>query len=362
MKVFYAEARNKDGGTYRRSTLLGFRNGIERYLNNPPFNRGIHLATDARFQQSNQMLTAKLKNMKQNGEENIKHKPAISLEDLRKLKESELMSAITPQSLLYNVWFHVNLYFCRRGREGQRNLTKASFMFLADENGEEFATMAHDEASKNHPGGLSDKPSYEKLGRMYKTDHPNDGYTALRLYLEKLHPQCSAFFQFPKRSWKSQSEKVWYENRCLGVNKLGGLMKELSVAAGLSQVYTNHCVRATAITLWSDAGLSNRHIMTISGHRNENSLKSYNTRPSSAQLQICSNVISHALSAQPTGQLQLHPSNNHIGGYLVSADQSRAQAQNIFARHEERVNFATMFSGCKIGQINVSFGRDFTSE
>ena len=220
MKVFYAEARNKDGGTYRRSTLLGFRNGIERYLNNPPFNRGIHLATDARFQQSNQMLTAKLKNTKQNGEENIKQKPAISLEDL----------------------------------------------------------------------------------------------------------------------------------------------KELSVAAGLCQVYTNHCVRATAITLWSDAGLSNRHIMTISGHRNENSLKSYNTRPSSAQLQICSNVISHALSAQPTGQLQLHPSNNHIGGYLVSADQSRAQAQNIFARHEERVNFATMFSGCKIGQINVSFGRDFTSE
>jgi len=51
--------------TAGRSTLLGFRNGIERFLNNPPFKKGIHIATDPAFQQSNQMLDAKLKNMKQ---------------------------------------------------------------------------------------------------------------------------------------------------------------------------------------------------------------------------------------------------------------------------------------------------------
>ena len=36
---FYAEARNKykDGGNYSRNTLLGFRNGLERYLKNPPY-------------------------------------------------------------------------------------------------------------------------------------------------------------------------------------------------------------------------------------------------------------------------------------------------------------------------------------
>jgi len=78
------------------------------------------------------------------------------------------------------------------------------------------------------------------------------------------------------------------------------MMKELSKAANLSQVYTNHCIRATAITLWSDAGLSNRHIMTLSGHRNENSLKSYSSRPSSQQLQVCSNVLSSTLNPQAT--------------------------------------------------------------
>jgi len=126
--------------------------------------------------------------------------------------------------------------------------------------------------------------SFEKLGRMYQTEHPNDGYDALRLYFKKLNPECSALFQYPMRSWKRPKELgVWIENRCLGVNKLGDMMKILSKAANLSKIYTNHSVRATAITLWSDAGLSNRHVMSLSGHRNENSLCSYNTRPSSQQ-------------------------------------------------------------------------------
>ena len=33
------------------------------------------------------------------------------------------------------------------------------------------------------------------------------------------------------------------------------MIKVLGSAAYLSQIYTNHCIRATAITLWSDAGL-----------------------------------------------------------------------------------------------------------
>ena len=132
--------------------------------------------------------------MKQQGEESVKHKPCIENEDLRRLKESAVMSPSTPHGLLNNVWFHITLYFCRRGREGQRNLKKSSFVFLQDENGKRYATMAHDEASKNHQGSLSDNTvSFEKLGRMYQTEHPNDGYNALRLYLEKLNPECRRF-------------------------------------------------------------------------------------------------------------------------------------------------------------------------
>ena len=130
--------------------------------------------------------------------------------------------------------------------------------------------MAHNESSKNHPGGLNDNESFGNSGRMYKTDAENDGYSALKLYIAQLNPSCDAFFQYPKRKWDS-TEIVWLENRPLRVNKLGNMMKVISSEAGLSHIYTNHCVRATSITLWSNAGLTNWHIVAVSGHRRENS-------------------------------------------------------------------------------------------
>lgn len=83
----------------------------------------------------------------------------------------------------------------------------------------------------------------------------------------------------------------------MGIQKFDTMMKEMPEAAGLSRKYTNHSVRATAITLGSNAGLSNRHIMAISGHRNEQSSRNCNAGPSSGQLQLSNDVLSNAPSA-----------------------------------------------------------------
>ncbi len=54
------------------------------------------------------------------------------------------------EGLLRNVWFHINLYWCRRGCEGQQELTKQSFHFLVDESGREYFSMTND----NRPLGV----------------------------------------------------------------------------------------------------------------------------------------------------------------------------------------------------------------
>ena len=306
---FYAEARNKAGEPYSKSTLLGFRHSFEMYLNRPPFNQGLNLSSDPRFKRSNEMLNAQIVHLKRQGKENVKHKPAIEDEDLKKLKTSQAIAPTSPLTLLQNVWFHVVLFFCRRGREGQRELKRSSFKFEADASGRKFVTIAHDEATKNHPGGLSDVSSHENLARMYETPEENDGYKAMKIYLEKLTPKCDAFFQYPKEHWKYDDEikldtdwsciiPNWYDARPICVNKLDGMMEDINRAAELSKAYTNHSVRATAITLWSNAAVQNRHIMAISGHRSEQSLAHYNTRPSTSQLQQCSDVLSRSLNAE----------------------------------------------------------------
>ena len=351
---FYAEARTKDKRDYSKSALLGFRHGIERYLNNPPLNRAIKIASNPLFTKSNQMLDANIKQLKQLGKENVQHKPPLEKEDLAKLKTSDVFNPINPLSLLRSVWFHVVLYWCRRGREGQRNLTVNSFAFEVDSSGRRYVRITNDESSKNHPGGLGDVSSTEKEARMYETDQPIDGYKALALYLEKVNPNCLALFQYPARSWQT-TNTVWFENRPLGVKKIAKMMTEISQAAGLSKNYTNHSVRATAITVWSNAGIPNRHIMAISGHRKEQSLVHYNARTSSLQLRNCSDVLSRSLLIDDRLNPLSHTSSarSQPQHHISVTSTSTSSTTNTHLQ-----NFAvagSMFSSCSIGSVQIVY-------
>ena len=53
------------------------------------------------------------------------------------------------------------------------------------------------------------------------------------------------------------------------------MMKRLSQEAQLETVYTNHCLRATAIRHMKQSGVEDRKIATVSGHKNLSSLQAY---------------------------------------------------------------------------------------
>ena len=204
-------------------------------------------------------------------------------------------------------------------------MTRSSFLFLQDENNKWYTTMAHDESSNTRQGGNDDTATNkEKLGRMYQTDHQ----------------MMDLIFQFPKQYWKGPEESVWFKNLHLGVNNLGSMMKELSKAANLSQVYSNHCIRETAKKMWSVDGLSSHHNMRLCGHRNEDSLKSYNTRLLSQQLQVCSNVLSSALNPQSDQKMKVQQEHQHPRSGSCAA----FPAQPNLIRHDvERFTFSMMF-------------------
>ena len=110
--------RKKDSESYGKKTLLGFRHGIERYLNQLKFSRNLKMSTDPRFTRSNQMLDAQLVQLKKLGKEHSQHKPTLEDEDMDKLKSSAALSLSNPLFLLRNVCFHIVLYLYRRGCEG----------------------------------------------------------------------------------------------------------------------------------------------------------------------------------------------------------------------------------------------------
>ena len=227
LRRFYARA--KDCELYSRSSLLTIRNAIERFLKDPPHNRGIKITKGEAFQLSNKMLNSKIKVQKKDRKENIKHKPAIPPGDLRKLSASGVIRGGTPLGLLRNVWFNTSLYWCRRGREGQRELRADSFVFEVDEDCRPYAHMNVDDATKNHPGRIVGVQSSQKFGRMYQTssDPSLDGLSCLKKYISKRNVSCEAFLQYAKRKGAEESDDVWYENRPLGLNKLQRMMKDI---------------------------------------------------------------------------------------------------------------------------------------
>ena len=100
---FYVEARTKKGEEYSRSALLGFRNSVERYLNNN--GRTVKISRNQVFQKSNKILDAKLRINRRAGKENVQHKPVIVPSDLAKIRASPFLSVTNPAALLRRTCF-----------------------------------------------------------------------------------------------------------------------------------------------------------------------------------------------------------------------------------------------------------------
>lgn len=281
LRCFYAEARTKNGNQYSKSALVSIRAGINRHLTSPPYSRTINIMKDKEFMSSNHVLIGIVKSLKREGADKTKHHPPISNGDLEKMYSSGVLSITNPTSLVRKVWFEITLHFCRRGREGLRELTPKSFLLHKDDTGREYFTMSYNEADKTHHG--VDSRESVKDTRLYALPESDlCPVKSLKLYLSKRNPKNNAFFQRPLTSFEPAYD-VWYVNAPMGYHTLGNMMSNISKAAGLSLTYTNHCVRATTATVLAHSGVSSLGIMSVTGHRNEKSIQSYVNAPSVSQ-------------------------------------------------------------------------------
>jgi hypothetical protein len=99
-----------------------------------------------------------------------------------------------------------------------------------------------------------------------------------------LNPANDNLLQRPKTRHVSDCE-VWYDNMVLGEHTLGKKMKVLSQQANLSIIYTNHSIRATAVTIFDHNGFEARHIMSVRGHRSEGIASRITAKPTRTQRQ-----------------------------------------------------------------------------
>jgi hypothetical protein len=288
LRSFYGSIRTKSGEQYSKSAYVNIRAGLNRYLTSPPNNQQINLMRDKVFMQANQVFCGVLRKMRVDGLDTTKHKAAIAPGDMEKLYKSGILSNDTPKSIQRKVYVEISLNFGRRGREGLRELTKNSIQIKTDDRGHEYATLSYNELDKTHQ--IQQPKDAEKKQLLYaKEDSDLCPIKTLKKYLAKLNPKCQSFFQRPKTLKNPETEEIWFENKSLGIHTIESFMKTMSTEAELSQIYTNHCLRATTSTVLANAGFDARNICSVTGHKNSQSLSSYVKEPTLAQRrEMCS--------------------------------------------------------------------------
>ena len=77
------------------------------------------------------------------------------------------------------------------------------------------------------------------------------------------------------------------------------MMKRISADAGLSQLYTNHCIRATCITILDQNNTEALHVLSLTRQSSEMSLQSY-AKTSTVKRQQMSSLVASKLSSATT--------------------------------------------------------------
>lgn len=303
---FYCEARpqpkkskenesQNEEPLYHKNSLINIRAAINRHL--ADLKREIDIVHDKEFKTPNGILDGLFKERTRLGlSKPTQHKAIIDETDLLKIY-TYLQGAKSSSTILrHAVWYFLAIHFVSRGMEFHHQLQVNSFKFHHDDTGK-YVTLEHETLQKNRQGGISSNDGNNTDIRMYATGDKNCcPVELLQLLINKTDKNATSLFNQYFRDVLMDADK-WFSAKPLAKRTFANFLKEICIAAGVKKNYTPHCLRATSITYLNDSGFEARHIMFMSNHKNESSLRSYNRSVSSNQKKSLSSTLSSMASA-----------------------------------------------------------------
>ncbi|CAB4028194.1 uncharacterized protein LOC110056874 [Paramuricea clavata] len=285
--------------------MKAIRAAIDRFINKTS-NRGFSIVGDPTFKEANTVLDAFLKDLRKSGKiAGVVHKKPSSKEQIQLLlRAGELAptNSEDPAQLFRTVWFYLSLFFGKRGRENQRQL-KPNILILRSTPDVAGSVLA----TKYHQGGVDD-PEDESDGKIFSIPGSSScSVEAIKKDLKHLNPACDSLFQRPKIAQVNKfnvNDMIWCANAPIGKSTLGNLLRVMTKRAGIEPPLTNHSIKATSVTVLSNANAETRLIKSVTGHKSDTSNESYSSRPSAQQQEAMASILSDYIcpddSANPT--------------------------------------------------------------
>lgn len=326
---FYAGLRTDSGELYTKKSMHAIRYGLNRHFE---ATKDMDISQSKVFKESNKTYKAMLVKLKKHGKGAVQHKKAVSEEDMAKILDS--LDITTPEGLQNKVFIDIMIYFANRGRENLRSMSISDFEIEVDEQSLRYI-VHRDTLTKSR----RENEDEECSGYMYEIPGSSRCPVSTFLaYKEVLNPDEKCMWQRPKPAAPVDGSP-WYMKAPLGVNTLGNKMKGIAEKAGCTRKYTNHSLRATTCTLLDEAGFPNRHIMSVTGHRSESSLKHY-SRTSDQKKKLMSTTLANKMNENvPTVE-----SNDDVLGNIPESLLTDSQEQLILSESNFNIHNATSTS------------------
>ena len=126
-------------------------------------------------------------------------------------------------------------------------------------------------------------------------------------YISTLSLECNYLWQSSKYGKINYEHKVWHGRGCVSQNTLDSFITNIFTKLGMKDKgYTNHSLRVSEITNLTQEKFANKQIMSISGHKNQESLAIYQKVNSNEKLRM-GLTLGYSLLNMPRHQGILQP-------------------------------------------------------
>ena len=181
---------------------------------------------------------------------------------------------LNPKSLQNKVQMDLRYYFVRWGCENIYDWTKDTFKVVTDpDTGITYVEKVQDEETKNH------KEVDSEIIIAFMPEHPGSKMClvmSFMTYVSALSPDSNYLWQSAKYRSFNYDKKVWFGPTCVGQNTLDSFITKIADKMVMKEKgYSNHSLWVSGITSLTRENFTNKQIMSISGHKHQDSLAIY---------------------------------------------------------------------------------------
>ena len=304
LAMFYAELRKEDGSEYEPDSLRVMLSSLDRHFreNGALFS----ILKDKEFAYSRKILNGKAIELRQSGKGKRKMKAdPLTENDEEILWSSGALGNSNPTVLNHTIWYVIGQQFGTRGVQEHLQMKVEDFKWVLDPHSSKVQYVEWTEGlTKTRQGGLV-KSERRVPQRLFPNGTDHCPVKLLELLISKRPPKLrtsGALYLTPLRKLR---ECLWYSVQSVGEGKIKTYMKTIVTMAGIGENgrrFTNHSVRKTTVRKLQKAGVSNDKIASITGHQNEESLRSYAVTDMSDHEKISLILSKKTSSTQPQPQ------------------------------------------------------------